>query len=249
MWLRKCWRASQILFHLLLGVGQMYASGGFRQPFHPRARARVQRWYGHMLRILDVDIQVEGQIPHERSGAALLIANHISWVDIPLIGSLTPVNFLSKSEVAGWPLVGPLAKTLGTLFIDRGAGDTDQVMQTMHAHLALNRSVLVFPEGTTTDGSKVRRFHKKLFRVCEGTEVEVCPLLIHYSTGSDVNPVPFVGDVGFGSHFWQLLGHGRIRATVEVLPPVRLSAETVGTQMRDIEVQMRERLAVRRAGG
>lgn len=246
MFFRRLWRASRIVFHLFWGIGQLYRAGGHDEPFHPDVRDVMQRWYAQLLQLLDMEVRVVGSIPHEKTGAVIMIANHISWVDIPLIGALTPVNFLSKAEVANWPIVGALARRIGTLFISRGSGDTDHVMQAMAQHLGKNLSVLFFPEGTTTDGSKVRRFHKKLFKVCETTDVDVCPLLIHYHADGDVNPVPFVGDVGFGSHFWQLLGYQRLRATVEVLPSLKLDPETVGHQIRGLELAMREKLAVQR---
>lgn len=244
MFFRKLWRAFHIVLHFLLGFVQLFRAGGYRQPFHPHVRDTVRRWYHRMLQILEVEVKVIGEIPHEQQGAVIMISNHISWVDIPLIGSLTPVNFLSKAEVAQWPLVGPLATRIGTVFISRGSGDTDRVMQDMASHLQRNLSVLFFPEGTTTDGSKIRRFHKKLFKVCESTQVTVCPLFIRYQAEGEVNPVPFVGDVGFGSHFWQLLGHGKIRATVEVMPAVTLDPELVGHQIRGIELAMRDKLVV-----
>lgn len=244
MLLRKLWIGSRILLHFLRGMMQVYFAGMQGDAHQPRARETVRRWYRGMLDLLDIEVDVVGTVPHEQQGAVVLVANHISWVDIPLIGSLTPVNFLSKAEVAQWPLVGPVATRVGTLYISRGSGDTDAVMQQMSDHLQRNQSVLVFPEGTTTDGSKVRRFHKKLFKVCEVAQVTVCPLFIRYESDAPTNPVPFVGDVEFGSHFWQMLGHGRIRATVEVLPPVQLDPELVGHQMRGIELAMRERLII-----
>jgi 1-acyl-sn-glycerol-3-phosphate acyltransferase len=116
----------------------------------------------------------------------------------------------------------------------------------MVQHLRNNLSVLFFPEGTTTDGSKVRRFHKKLFKVCETTDVQVCPLFIRYYAEGEVNPLPFVGDIGFGAHLWELLGHRKLRATVEVLPAVKLDPGLVGHQIRGIELAMREKLAAQR---
>lgn len=246
MLFRKLWRGLLIVGHFLLGIGRLFQVGGHRTPFDPHVRDTVRRWYHRMLQILDVEVDVIGTLPHERQGAVIMIANHISWIDIPLIGSLTPVNFLSKAEVAKWPLVGPLAARIGTLFISRGSGDTERVMQDMAQHLQRNLSVLFFPEGTTTDGSKVRRFHKQLFKVGETTPVTVCPLFIRYHVDGDVNPVPFVGDVSFGSHIWQLLGHGRIRATVEVLPPVELAPGLIGHQIRGIELAMRDKVKMLR---
>lgn len=245
MLLRRLWRALLIAIHLTQGFGLLYRTGGHRHPFHPRVRDTMRRWYERMLHILNIEITVVGTFPHENEGAVMMISNHVSWVDVPLIGSQTPVNFLSKAEVAGWPLVGPLAARIGTLFIERGSGDTEHVMQSMAERLDNNLSVLFFPEGTTTDGKKLRRFHKKLFKVCHSTDVTVCPLLIHYHADGQQNPVPFVGDISFGNHFWTLLGHKRVKATVEVLPSVRLDPQAVAHQVRDIEQMMRERLAAR----
>lgn len=242
MLLRRSWRLFQMVLHMLGAFWVLWRSGGYRDPLSPEVRTAMQGWYRGLLRILEVKVELVGSIPHERDGAMILIANHISWVDIPVIGSLTPVNFVSKAEIAQWPLVGPLSQKIGTVFISRGSGDTEQVMQAMAGHLGNNLSVLFFPEGTTTDGSKVRRFHKKLFKVCEQVEVNVCPLLIRYQSVAEPNPVPFVGDIGFGTHLWSLLRHRRIRATVEVLPWVSLRPEEVGPQMREVELLMRDRL-------
>lgn len=242
MWIRKTWQASLILCHFFYGMVLLTVNFRRRDPFHPQVREIVRRWYKNMLSLLNVECSLTGVIPHEKDTPAIIIANHISWVDIPLIGSQTPVNFLSKAEVADWPVVGTVAKKLGTLFISRGSGDTERVMHEMKQHLDEHRSILIFPEGTTTDGSKVRRFHKKLFKVCEQTPVDVYPVLIRYEFNGDKNPVPFVGDIGFGSHFWQMLGHGKVHARVETLPPVRLDPEIVGKQLREVELAMRERL-------
>lgn len=245
MLLRRLQRASLIALHLTHGVGELYRTGGHREPFNPHVRTAMQRWYERLLRILGIDVTVVGELPHESSTPVMMIANHISWVDIPLIGSQTPVNFLSKAEVAQWPAVGWLASRIGTLFIERGSGDTDHVMKSMANHLDNKLSMLFFPEGTTTDGKKLRRFHKKLFRVCEHTEVTVCPLVIWYHVESEHNPVPFVGEISFGSHFWQLLGYKKLHATIEVLPTVKLMPETVSQQIREVEALMRSKLAER----
>jgi len=242
MFFRRIWRSILIIIHLLMGDIRFYQAGGGRDPYNPAVRKMMQDWHEGLLRLLNVEVQVTGTIPHEKDKPLLMIANHVSWVDIPLLGSLTPVNFLSKAEIAKWPVVGSLAQNLGTLFISRGSGDTEAVMQSMADHLNRNLSMLFFPEGTTTDGSKIRRFHKKLFKVSERIEVDVLPLLVRYHSVDGANPAPFVGDVPFGRHFWDMVGHKQIKASVEVLPMVKLDPERVGPQMKEVEVMMRERL-------
>ena len=244
MFLRRVWRSILIIIHLLLGYAAFYRAGGGRTPYAPAVREVMQRWHERLLALLNVEITVHGTVPHERERPMLMIANHVSWVDIPLIGSLTPVNFLSKAEVAKWPVVGSLAVKLGTLFISRGSGDTEKVMDEMADHLNKHLSMLFFPEGTTTDGSKIRRFHKKLFKVCDRTEVEVLPLLIRYHSVDGANPAPFVGDIPFGTHFWAMVGHKTIKASVEVMPVLKLDPENVGHQIKELELKMREQLAV-----
>ena len=104
------------------------------------------RCFRGACRCLGLHIRWHGPAPQAN---ALVVSNHISWCDIPILGGLAPVRFLSKAEVADWPLIGWLARQAGTLFIQRGGGQARQVKSAIRSALASGESVLIFPEGTT----------------------------------------------------------------------------------------------------
>lgn len=237
--LRRLWRSSLMVGHISSGLVLLVFTGAVWRPYNPAVRKTMQWWLGRIPRILNMEVQVRGQIPHENEGAVLLVSNHVSWVDIPLIGGVTPVSFLSKAEVAKWPLIGTLASKVGTLFIHRGSGDAEKVSRVIADTLKRNRSVLFFPEGTTTDGRTVKRFHGKLFKVCHHHDVTVVPVLVRYWSEQDHNPVPFIGDDEFTQHLWNMMGHKKLYASVDVLDAVKLSSTSLPQQVSQLEHTMR----------
>lgn len=239
MIMRKLWRSTLMVTHISSGLVLLVITGAVWRPYTPVVRSTMRWWLGRVTRILNIEIQVNGEIPHENEGAVLLVSNHVSWVDIPLIGGVTPICFLSKAEVAKWPLIGTLASKVGTLFIQRGSGDADRVTHTMANALGNQRSVLFFPEGTTTDGSSVRRLHPRLFKVCHHLPVTVYPVVIRYWSDEDHNPLPFIDDDEFTQHLWRMMGHKKLYASLEVLPPIQLSKQHLRGQVRMIEARMR----------
>ncbi|MBF3247173.1 1-acyl-sn-glycerol-3-phosphate acyltransferase, partial [Pseudomonas aeruginosa] len=108
---------------------------------------------------LPFEVRVSGEAPRQ---PMLWVANHVSWTDIPLLGALAPLTFLSKAEVRAWPLAGWLAEKAGTLFIRRGSGDSRLINQRLAEQLHRGRNLLIFPEGTTTNGESLRTFHGRL---------------------------------------------------------------------------------------
>lgn len=200
-----------------------------------------QRWCERACRFLNVRITVSGEI-HSKAG--LWVANHISWLDILVIGSIRPGFFLAKQEVANWPALGWLARGIGTLFIRRGDPQHSAEVQTqMIHHLHSGKPMVIFPEGTTSDGSRVLRFHSRLFRPAEMVGVLVQPLGLHYE-GAAQEVVPFVGDDAFVPHLLTLLkeevievkvqAHGLIPETASSGEMARHARETIqnGIQMQ-----------------
>lgn len=216
--LRRLRRLVLILGHILKGFCLAVRHDAFRDPHRPVVRRVAQRWQQELLSILGVNVTVSGE---PASGTVLHVSNHVSWLDIPVIGSLVPVHFLSKDEVRRWPLIGLLARAAGTLFIRRGSGESGSKAAEIAGHLGQQRTILVFPEGTTTDGTRVRRFFPALFRapVLAGTAVQ--PLALRYHdgvAGIDVSAA-FVGDDSFHVHLWQLLLRDQIHAHVHFCDP------------------------------
>lgn len=210
-------RAVRVLLHIGSGFAVALAVGAFWSPYRPVVRRAARWWLGRLVQVLAVRIDIVGEPP---ACPALYVANHVSWLDIPVLGSLTGVHFLSKEEVAGWPLIGPLATAAGTLYIRRGGGQVRERTRQVARHIADGRSILVFPEGTTTDGTDVRAFHAPLFAAAGDGRHPVQPVAIRYP-GDQGGPnacVPFVGDDEFHVHLWRLLREDAVRVEVRFLP-------------------------------
>jgi len=163
-------------------------------------------------------VQVHGQ---PIRGNALYVANHISWSDIPALGSITPVRFLSKAEVGNWPVIGWLARHAGTLFIKRGGGQARRIKGAIAEHLQAGESVLVFPEGTTSSGLAVLPMHGLLLSAAKEAGVPIQPVTIGYRRDQRPDPLaPFVGDDSFHHHLMRLLRQPPARIEILFHPPV-----------------------------
>jgi 1-acyl-sn-glycerol-3-phosphate acyltransferase len=240
--LRRLWRTSLIVTHLSSGLVLLVVTGAVWRPHSALVRKTKKWWLSRIPEILGMQISVNGTLPQHDDQPLLLVSNHVSWIDIPLIGGVTPTCFISKAEVARWPVIGTLAAKAGTLFIRRGSGDTDTVALTMADTLKQRRSILFFPEGTTTDGSTLKRLHTKLFKVCQHHPVTVQPVVIRYWTLAGENPVPFIGDDEFTRHLWNMMGHPKLFASIKVLPRFQLEPETMYEQISRMENAMRNTL-------
>lgn len=152
-------------------------------PLSPPARQAIVRlWFRGACRLCALTVRVTGAPC--RDGATLLVANHVSYLDVPVIGSLLDVVFVAKQEVATWPLFGPLARLARTAFIGRKASTAARQAGDLAARLKAGESLLAFPEGTSTDGSTVRPFKTALFAVAEAMPADqplrVQPVSISY---------------------------------------------------------------------
>ena len=171
------------------------------------------------------------------SQPTLFVCNHVSWCDIPVLGGVLPMTFLSKSEVGRWPLIGWLARQVGTLFIKRGSGKVSGIVDQVVDLLEGGRSVMIFPEGTTSPGITVLAFHGRLLKAAQIAGVPIQPVSIGYRR--DRRPdhlAPFINDDGFASHLGRLLG--KSPPTVEILLPPPLVVTGKET-LSDLAVMLR----------
>jgi len=156
------------------------------------------------LSALDIQLRVEGTPPSR----GFIVANHLSYLDIALFSAACPCFFVSKAEVARWPLFGFLAGVGGTLFVDRGSrSSAANVVREMGERFQHSIPVLVFPEGTSTDGSTVLRFHSTLFEPAVRAEAIVTPAAVRYRAAKNRNErdLCWFGDAAFLPHLWQTL--------------------------------------------
>ena len=182
-------------------------------------RQRLTCWYLRRLSAaLPFEVEVQGELPRE---PMLWLGNHVSWTDIPLLGQLLPLSFLSKAEVRTWPLAGWLAHKAGTLFIRRGSGDSNLLARQLHRHLSSGRHLLIFPEGTTTDGQQVRTFHGRLLTSAIEAGVAVQPVAIRYRRHGEHDALaPFIGDDDLPSHLLRLFAAERGQVQIQLLAPI-----------------------------
>ncbi|UYQ65950.1 lysophospholipid acyltransferase family protein [Streptomyces peucetius] len=180
-------------------------------------RHRLTRWWSRaVLRAFGVRVRVVG-VPHGLRGA-LVVANHISWLDIPLIAAVLPGRMLAKSEVRSWPVLGPLAARGGTLFVERDRLRTlPATVAAMAGALRDGARVVVFPEGSTWCGRERGRFRPAAFQAALDAGVAVQPVRITFSpTGA----AAFVGDDPLLVSLWRVATAGRLTAEIRLLPPI-----------------------------
>ncbi|WP_437881090.1 lysophospholipid acyltransferase family protein [Pseudomonas sp. LRF_L74] len=207
-----------LLFGVLLATCVAILERVARRHLEAR-RQRMTRWFLRALaNALPFDVEVHGELP---TRPMLWLSNHVSWTDIPLIGGLLPLSFLSKAEVRDWPLAGWLAHKAGTLFIRRGSGDGAQLALKLRESLLAGRPVAIFPEGTTTDGTLLRTFHGRLLTGALEAGVDLQPVAIRYLRNGGIDPIaPFIGDDDLVSHLKRLFASERATVRIDLLPPI-----------------------------
>jgi 1-acyl-sn-glycerol-3-phosphate acyltransferase len=175
----------------------------------------AQKWYQLLLRTMNIHVELEGQYSHQ---GILICSNHISWLDIPVLGSVLPTYFLSKAELRDFPILGWLAHHAGTLFIQRGAGQIEEVKQLMQAYLAADHCLTFFPEATTGNGKAIRRFHPRLFSSAIETNTPILPVSIRYLTDTQPKLNIDFGDETMATNLWRVLGRWQTKVHVTLLP-------------------------------
>ena len=174
----------------------------------PRHRAqRVHAWCTHFLKIARLEVRTESAAHLEGSG--MLVANHISWLDMVVLQTLAPTRFIAKSEVRSWPIIGAIATRCGTVFVQRTrVRSTAEVSSCVASLLRQGLRVTVFPEGTTSDGEEVQKFHASLLQAPIDAGAWVQPVGLGYfdaGTGALCKRVAYVGDDTLTCSIWRTL--------------------------------------------
>jgi len=200
--IRLIWRLPLLLVHLFIGIPLVLLSflpglrnlpfGGMR--LHQWTH---QRWSLWMLSIFGIRLRVSGTLP---DGPCLVVANHISWLDIVLLHALWPIWLVAKAEIRAWPVIGWLAELAGTLFIQRGSeASRRRINRRMSALLKRGERVGIFPEAGIRAEAGVGRFHARLFAAALKADVPVVPAAIRYDRDGDLHEVMVFGP---GEHFF-----------------------------------------------
>jgi 1-acyl-sn-glycerol-3-phosphate acyltransferase len=192
-------------------------------------------WLGWFSGIVKLQIVKEGELPEQ---GALLASNHISWLDIIIIGQYLPAYFVAKSDISSWPIIGYLARQGGTIFIRRG--DKQHIRNTAEKMVWLLKqrsNIIAFPEGTTTNGAEVLNFHSSLFQPALLTKSTIQPIALKYQGIAKIQ-APFIGDDGFIPHLIKMLTLDKIEVTLSFLPVV----STSGKNRNEVSLETRDRI-------
>lgn len=241
--LRYIWRIPLLVWHavvdLPITILLMAEPWGEKTIGGVRLGHRAVRWWSRtLMRIYGLEVRARGaQLPDP----VLFVANHVSWTDIVVLHSTRMMGFVAKREIAGWPLVGWMAKKGQTIFHQRGSQESlGDVLQQMVERLREGHSVGAFPEGGTRDGRELGPFHARLFYASVEANVAVQPVALCYGTGGDAQTiVAFAKRESFAQNFWRLLGEPARTVDVIYLAPI-LPGEADGR--RRIAELARERI-------
>ncbi len=244
----QCYRWTRTCVHVLQGVATTVAV--FPLVSDARKRMLVKRWSARLLRILKIDASVQGELART-GGNVLVVANHVSWLDIFVLNAHHPVRFVAKAELAKWPVVSQMIRGAGTVFIERERRrDTARVNQKMASVLANGDVVAIFPEGTTTYGNELLPFKSSLLQPIVEAEGHVQPVAIRYrdAEGGIATAPAYVGDTSFASSFWAVCGERRLTVVLNARPALPARAEHRRTLARAAEEAIRSALDVPAAG-
>ncbi len=219
VFLRRILRIGRLVPHLAWGV----ALAGLVFPLlRPAQRDRlIMAWSRRLLRVLGVRVRTTPapSLP----GGALLVCNHVSWLDIYLIYAAQRVHFVSKSEVRAWPVAGWLAHKTGTLFLERGRrADTARVNAEMRALMQSGAWVAVFPEGTTSDGRGLRRFLPSLLQPAVELNCPIVPAALQYRSLDNVySAAPaYIDEMSLWQSFMQIVSEPGLIAELQFGEPI-----------------------------
>jgi len=214
-------RSARITMHVVGGL----ATTVFVFPWIGPARRQslIRRWSLQFLRMLRIEARVHWQHDEGLPGNRLIVANHVSWLDICVLNALQPARFIAKADLRRLPLVGRLIADVGTLFIERERRrDTHSVNRHTVEALKKGDVVVVFPEGTTSDGTGLLKFHSSLLQSVVDAEGHVQPIAIRYRTpsGEHCAAPAYFGSLTLVESFWRVTGERGFVAELHVMPPL-----------------------------
>jgi 1-acyl-sn-glycerol-3-phosphate acyltransferase len=211
---------------------------------------RLPRFYHRVCcRLLGIQVRVQGA-PH-REHPVLFVANHTSYLDITVLGSVIAGSFVAKAEIANWPFFGLLAKLQRTVFIDRRGSKAARHRDEIGARLEAGDDLILFPEGTSSDGNRVLPFKSALFSVAErqvqGRPITVQPVSVAYThidglpLGREWRPqVAWYGDMDLGDHIWNLIALGKLTVEIAFHAPFSMAEMAVADATPSV---LRKRMA------
>ena len=217
-----------VFFFALVGLVHLWVSV-LGLPNRWKVISRLNRNFTLLLRmILNIKITVTGDEGQLERGGYVIIANHVSYVDGIVLGSIFPILFVSKREVKSWPIIGQWNTLCGTVFINRQhKEEAGSLVEEISNKLKHEANILLFPEGTSTNGEKMLPFQTVPLAAPLRNRSIIVPVTIAYKslddtpvTAANRDAIYWYGDMDFLTHFWQLLGHHSIEVLMTIQPKV-----------------------------
>ncbi|MDA8454017.1 1-acyl-sn-glycerol-3-phosphate acyltransferase [Acidovorax sp. GBBC 3334] len=217
--LRAVARLLRLIAHILAGLATVLLR--FPRLSPDQQHARVQAWSRALLAYAGIALEIRGTPP--AGGPVVLVANHLSWLDISVMHAARHCRFISKSDVQRWPVIGRLATAAGTLYIERNTRrDAMRIVRLMQEALQRREVLGVFPEGTTGDGTALLPFHANLLQAAVLADAPVQPVGLRFidrATGRPSAAVLYVGDDTLVGSLWRVLRSDAITAVVHYGAP------------------------------
>ncbi|MDK2124025.1 lysophospholipid acyltransferase family protein [Parachitinimonas caeni] len=235
----RAYRLSRLALHLVWGVAEVGLT--FRWRSQASRAASIQRWSRRLVNVLGVKVKVSGTVPETLPANTVLVANHVSWLDIFVMNSVTVSRFVAKAEVRRWPVIGWLCDRTGTLFVVREKRtDTHRVNQQIAEALRNGDCIAIFPEGGTTDGLDVKPFNASLLQPAVEAQAQVAPVALRYfdASGSRTLAAAYINDMSLVESIRSMLRHKQL--VVELHFPEGVSAS--GLSRRELAKQTEERI-------
>ena len=217
-----------LVFFVLVGMTHLWISV-LGLPHRWKIISRIARAYTFLVRvILNVKVTILGDESNLEQGGYVIIANHVSYVDGMVLGSLFPIVFVSKKEVKSWPIVGQWNQLVGSIFIDRQhRAKVSALVNEMKDKLSQEANILLFPEGTSTNGESMLPFQTVPLAAPLRSHSIIVPVTLAYRaiddrpvTRSNRDLVFWYGDMDFVPHFWRLLSLRGIEVLVTIQPKI-----------------------------
>jgi len=212
---------------VLLPSSLLYFVFVFASSWHKGLHQATMKFF-FRLGLLIFGVKVSRDFNHVLSDKTLFIANHASYLDVFVFGAFLPVKFTPKSEVKGWPFIGPIVKVSGAVFIDRRPSKIRDQIDKMLKSSCEGHGLMLFPEGTTSNGSEILPFKSGLFHLAfSDADIQITPVMIKYTKlngevvkQAELDQIAWYADMTLSPHFWNLLKQRSIEVKLVTFAPV-----------------------------
>ncbi len=223
--IRCGFRITRLLLQFAIGIiksSLLRMKYGSQWYYNDVGSETIQQWMQRVCRIIGLEVNKSGEL--FQNAPCLIVANHISWLDIIALASSLPSSFISKSELRKWPIIGFLAGNTGTIFINRNnRHELNSTINAITTSIKNGKSVILFPEGTTTNGNSIKRFKSALFQSAIDSNCNIQPITIQYRRNLNFDSIaPYINNDNFIFHIIKIMFQAKTKVNLylnkEIIP-------------------------------